>query len=229
MTVNLRLLTLEIVGMFVVFGLALFLAAGTVAWLSGWAFLVLFFGFHHRPKPMVAQPQPRIADGAHDGNRQTRSTCLGQSVFRGGGSVLSCLAGLDAARCRPFPLVTDAGLAPGGGSGPSAGFVLPLFPDISGKPVSVTRRPRPNRARANGDIHRAVSLCAPSDVWHGVILFIVGTTLLLGSWYGLLFGLILVVAIAFRAVQEERVLRAELPGYDAYMAQVKYRLIPYLW
>lgn len=45
MTVNLRLLTLQIVGMFVVFALALFLAAGTVAWLAGWAFLLLFFGF----------------------------------------------------------------------------------------------------------------------------------------------------------------------------------------
>ena len=31
--------------MFVVFGLALFLAAGTLVWASGWVFLVLFFGF----------------------------------------------------------------------------------------------------------------------------------------------------------------------------------------
>ncbi len=61
------------------------------------------------------------------------------------------------------------------------------------------------------------------------ILFIVGTALLLGSWYGLLLGPILVVGITFRAVQEERVLRAELPGYDTYMARVKYRLIPYVW
>ena len=115
---------------------------------------------------MVAPPQPRIADGAYDGNRQSQSTRLGQSVFRGDASVLSCLAGIDAARCCSFPLVTDAGLAPGGRSSSSAVFVLPLFLDISGKPVSVTRRPRPNRARANGDIHRAVPLCAPSYVWH---------------------------------------------------------------
>ncbi len=41
----LKLLTAEIVGTFVVFGLALFLAAGTVVWFSGWVFLVLFAGF----------------------------------------------------------------------------------------------------------------------------------------------------------------------------------------
>jgi protein-S-isoprenylcysteine O-methyltransferase Ste14 len=61
------------------------------------------------------------------------------------------------------------------------------------------------------------------------IIFMIGTNLLLGSWYGLLLGLILVFGIAFRAVQEERLLRSELPGYDAYMAQVKYRLIPHVW
>ena len=61
------------------------------------------------------------------------------------------------------------------------------------------------------------------------IIWIVGTTLLLGSWYGLFLGLIIVVGVALRAVQEERTLRAELPGYDAYMAQVKFRLIPYVW
>jgi protein-S-isoprenylcysteine O-methyltransferase Ste14 len=61
------------------------------------------------------------------------------------------------------------------------------------------------------------------------IIFLVGTTLLLGSWYGLVVGLILVIGIALRAVQEERTLRAELPGYDAYMTQVKYHLIPYVW
>jgi protein-S-isoprenylcysteine O-methyltransferase Ste14 len=61
------------------------------------------------------------------------------------------------------------------------------------------------------------------------MIFLVGTTLLLGSWYGLVVALILAVAIAFRAVQEERTLRAELPGYDAYMTQVRYHLIPYIW
>ena len=61
------------------------------------------------------------------------------------------------------------------------------------------------------------------------ILLLVGTTLLLGSWYGLCVVLMLVVAIALRAVQEERTLRAELHGYNEYMAQVKYRLLPYVW
>jgi hypothetical protein len=54
------------------------------------------------------------------------------------------------------------------------------------------------------------------------VIFLVGTTLLLGSWFGWIVGLILVIGVAIRAVQEERTLRAELPGYTAYLAQVKY-------
>jgi protein-S-isoprenylcysteine O-methyltransferase Ste14 len=66
-------------------------------------------------------------------------------------------------------------------------------------------------------------------MYGAVIPFVVGTTFLLGSWCGLLMGPLLLGGIAFRAVQEERVLSAELPGYDAYMARVKYRFIPYIW
>ncbi len=66
-------------------------------------------------------------------------------------------------------------------------------------------------------------------MYAAVIPFTAGTALMLGSWYGLLMGLIFVVAIALRAVQEERVLCAELPGYAEYLAQVKYRFIPHVW
>jgi protein-S-isoprenylcysteine O-methyltransferase Ste14 len=66
-------------------------------------------------------------------------------------------------------------------------------------------------------------------MYAAIVIFMAGTALLLGSWYGIVLGLILGVILARRAVLEERTLRAELPGYGAYMAQVKYRLIPYVW
>ena len=61
------------------------------------------------------------------------------------------------------------------------------------------------------------------------IVFALGTTLLLGSWYGSLVGLLLVLATARRAVLEERALCMELQGYEAYRATVKYRFVPYVW
>jgi protein-S-isoprenylcysteine O-methyltransferase Ste14 len=66
-------------------------------------------------------------------------------------------------------------------------------------------------------------------MYAAAFVFFVGTCLLLGSWYGMVGVLVLVVAVAVRAVQEERTLEAELRGYDAYMRKVRYRLIPYVW
>ncbi|MGB8311355.1 MAG: isoprenylcysteine carboxylmethyltransferase family protein [Halobacteriota archaeon] len=66
-------------------------------------------------------------------------------------------------------------------------------------------------------------------MYTGVLLFSLGSALLLGSWIGVLLGLLLEGGFARRAVREERVLRMGLKGYDAYMAQVKYRLIPHVW
>jgi protein-S-isoprenylcysteine O-methyltransferase Ste14 len=66
-------------------------------------------------------------------------------------------------------------------------------------------------------------------MYAGGLLLFLGTPLLLGSWYGLLVILLVTPGFLVRAILEERTLRQELPGYDAYMAQVKYRLIPYVW
>jgi protein-S-isoprenylcysteine O-methyltransferase Ste14 len=62
----------------------------------------------------------------------------------------------------------------------------------------------------------------------GSLLFI-GLPLLLGSWLGLALSALFIPAIAWRAVREERVLRAELSGYDDYAARVRYRFIPFVW
>ena len=70
-------------------------------------------------------------------------------------------------------------------------------------------------------------MCDP--MYAGIIVFMAGMCFLLGSWYGFLFGAVFTVLLARRAVLEERTLRDRLPGFTTYMAQVKYRLIPYVW
>src|SRR5437879_4135004 len=44
MSINRKLLVGEFIFLFLVIALLLFLAAGTLAWPTGWAFLILFFG-----------------------------------------------------------------------------------------------------------------------------------------------------------------------------------------
>ena len=66
-------------------------------------------------------------------------------------------------------------------------------------------------------------------MYSGVILFLLGTPLLLGSWWGLCVSAALILMLGFRAVMEERMLTAELDGYADYAARVRYRLVPLLW
>jgi protein-S-isoprenylcysteine O-methyltransferase Ste14 len=66
-------------------------------------------------------------------------------------------------------------------------------------------------------------------MYTAILLFVIGTSLLLGSGYGILVGLVFMLVLARRAVLEESMLRHELSGYPAYMEQVKYRLIPFVW
>ena len=59
--------------------------------------------------------------------------------------------------------------------------------------------------------------------------FVVGTSLLLGSFIGVFIGIVFEILVARRAVLEERALMKELSGYSEYMAKVKYRLFPHVW
>jgi protein-S-isoprenylcysteine O-methyltransferase Ste14 len=63
----------------------------------------------------------------------------------------------------------------------------------------------------------------------GGILLFVGTPLLLGSIYGVLVGLIMMLLLAGRIIGEERRLVNELEDYGDYKKKVRYRLIPFVW
>ncbi|WP_244642217.1 methyltransferase family protein [Chelatococcus reniformis] len=66
-------------------------------------------------------------------------------------------------------------------------------------------------------------------MYASVLFLLVGMPLLLGSWLGLAFAGVLILAVAWRSVHEEATLRAGLDGYDAYAARVRYRFVPLLW
>ena len=53
--------------------------------------------------------------------------------------------------------------------------------------------------------------------------------LVLGSFWGLIPVIFLVPLLSIRILNEERVLREGLPGYETYMKKVRYRMIPYVW
>ena len=61
------------------------------------------------------------------------------------------------------------------------------------------------------------------------LLYLLGTPLALGSYWGLIAFAPMVPLLALRLVDEERMLVRDLPGYDAYRQRVRQRLVPFLW
>jgi protein-S-isoprenylcysteine O-methyltransferase Ste14 len=61
------------------------------------------------------------------------------------------------------------------------------------------------------------------------VLWFLATPFALGSPWALVPAILMSLAVAVRLLDEERHLRVSLPGYDAYCARVRWRLIPGLW
>ena len=63
----------------------------------------------------------------------------------------------------------------------------------------------------------------------GVLIMALGVPLALGSWWGLVFVVATIPLLMLRILDEEKMLRDQLEGYESYSRNVRYRLVPGLW
>jgi protein-S-isoprenylcysteine O-methyltransferase Ste14 len=66
-------------------------------------------------------------------------------------------------------------------------------------------------------------------MYAGWLLMIIATPVALGSYWALSVFIIVTIPLLGRIVNEEKILLTELPGYDGYCREIKYRLIPFVW
>jgi protein-S-isoprenylcysteine O-methyltransferase Ste14 len=66
-------------------------------------------------------------------------------------------------------------------------------------------------------------------MYSGSLLYFLGIPIALGSWWGLLVGILMMPVFVFRLFDEEKLLARNLPGYSEYMDRLKYRLVPFVW
>jgi len=66
-------------------------------------------------------------------------------------------------------------------------------------------------------------------MYFNVIIFAVGTPLLLESVWALIPAPIIIGSFIYRCYKEDTLLQNELEGYKEYSNNVKYRMIPFIW
>jgi protein-S-isoprenylcysteine O-methyltransferase Ste14 len=212
---------------FLLMALPLFLSAGTIAWPAGWIFLILLHGWLLvgiwlllKYNPGLLEERINLSQSNQKAWDKVFILLLYSFLF-----AWLVLMPLDAVRFHwsQMPLLLQVV----GAVALVGSFFLISLTFRENSFLSPTVRIQEERGQtviSTGPYHYVRHPMYAS----GLLLFL-GSPLLLGSWYGLLLALIFIPAGAVRAVLEERELRKELSGYDAYMAQVKYRLIPYVW
>jgi protein-S-isoprenylcysteine O-methyltransferase Ste14 len=65
--------------------------------------------------------------------------------------------------------------------------------------------------------------------YSAAIALFIGIPLALASWWALLPAALATALLVVRTSLEDRLLGAELPGYDAYASRTRYRLLPGVW
>ena len=73
------------------------------------------------------------------------------------------------------------------------------------------------------------SVAAASTALVAALAQWLSTALILGSWWALVPGVLIVVIFVVRTALEDKMLQAELPGYADYAKIVRHRLILGVW
>jgi len=66
-------------------------------------------------------------------------------------------------------------------------------------------------------------------MYAGMLLYMVGSPLVVGSLWGLAGSAAVMLGMAARTLGEEKLLKAELDGYEAYMKATPWRIVPGIW
>ncbi len=66
-------------------------------------------------------------------------------------------------------------------------------------------------------------------MYSGAFVMLAGVPPALGSLWGLLAVIPIMLVIIWRLIDEEKFLQINLPGYSDYLSKVKYRLLPFIW
>ena len=203
-------------------GLLVFLPAGTLAYPGGLLFLcLLFVPMLLMGIVMLARARDLLAkrlDAKEKQAAQKGVQSLAGLVFMAG----FVLAGLDFRfgwSDVPLPAVTAASVIFLIGYG--------LYAEVMRENAYLSRTVKVEEGQT------VVSTGLYGIVRHPMylasVLMFLSIPLVMGSWYALIPFAFYPVLMVVRILDEEKLLTAELVGYEEYKKKVKYRMIPFIW
>jgi protein-S-isoprenylcysteine O-methyltransferase Ste14 len=209
---------------FVVLGLMLFLSAGTVDYWQAWVFLVVALSTWI-PGLYLLQTNPDALERRMRGGPAAETRMVQKLVM--GGVWLSLIAMVVVSavdhRFGWSPVPTAVCLA--GDVLVAVGLGVAMLVVVQNSHAAATVRVEAGQQVVSTGLYGLVR----HPMYTGNIILMLGIPLALGSYWGLLFVIPVLVVLALRIRDEEKLLGQELDGYREYTQQVRYRLVPHMW
>jgi protein-S-isoprenylcysteine O-methyltransferase Ste14 len=207
-------------------GVALFWSAGTIFWWPAWGALVVMLGWIGATVIVISRYHPDLLAerlGFHKGAKSWDMAILGALALTQ--LVRYILAGLD------YRFHWSGGI-----SVPVqiAALVVCLLSYGLFVWATATNAYFSHIVRIQSDRSQAVVSTGPYHIvrhpaYLGALVYEVAVAFLLGSWWALIPGLVNLALFILRTAKEDRLLSAELPGYQDFACRVRYRLFPGVW
>jgi protein-S-isoprenylcysteine O-methyltransferase Ste14 len=209
----------------VAFGLLLFLPAGTFHYWQAWVFLAVFAFYTWIPSIYLVRKNPAALERRMHAGPLAETRTLQQ--------IVSTVVFI----CFPAMLVVSAldhrfGWSPVPTTVTVVGDILVAV----GLGVAMLVVAQNGYAAANITVESGQTLVSTGlyglvrhPMYSGSVIMMVGVPLALDSYWGLVFVIPALVALALRIRDEEELLQQQLGGYREYERQVHYRLVPFVW
>ena len=212
----------------VIFAAVLFVPAGRIDWLAGWAFLGLFIIgtgviaiWARRNDPdLVAERQ--TAAQAENVKPWDRVIMAVYTVVL---LVMLILAAVDAGRFGWSHVPTGVRIL--GWLGLGVAFVIVWR--VMAENTYLSERVRIQEERGHQVVTTGPYKYVRHPMYVGIIIAVLSVPLVLGSWWALIPAGLIAALFIIRTVLEDRTLNEELPGYQDYAEQVRFKLIPGVW
>ncbi len=212
----------------VAYGLILFLAAGRVDWIWGWAQLIILAAFMAAHPLLLIPINPELLAERQKGLRDEGVKTWDKWIAGLGAGMLLpmwVVAGLDIR----FNWTGELPLALhlGGLLANALGYALFIWAMVSNAYFAEGVRIQQERGHkvATGGPYRYVR----HPGYAGAIVAGLATPFLLGSMWALIPAVISATLYVVRTSLEDKTLMEELPGYVEYVQQTRYRLLPGAW
>lgn len=207
-----------------IISLILFATAGSVRWVNGWLYLGVAVGALVLMGAWVVPRNPQVVAERARLHKDTKGfdkvMVLTMTVATG---ALFVVAGLDAR-------FGGSSMAWGWWAVGGVLYLLSMVPTagamVANARLSTTVRVETSgHAIATGGPYRLVR----HPFYVGLLLQYPALALLLGSGWALVPAGVCIGLVVVRTWLEDRTLRRDLPGYEAYARRTRFRLIPHVW